>query len=166
MPDGVDAALAPRPVIPLGQLGPVWEIFMARSLFKAFALAPLLPAVLISVANGAMGAGWLAIPLGLLIYVPLAYGLMLLWGYPVVRGLLALGWLSRRAFGTAGALSGLGIALLLPWLMVGRAVSWASLFSGVYLPLCIVAGTLTGLLLWRLAFGSDAGDLAAPSSID
>lgn len=166
MPDGVDAALAPRPVIPLGQLGPVWEIFMARSLFKAFALAPLLPAVLISVANGAMGAGWLAIPLGLLIYVPLAYGLVLLWGYPVVRGLLALGWLSRRAFGTAGALSGLGIALLLPWLMVGRAVSAVSLVAGAYLPLCIVAGMLTGLLLWWLAFGGEARGLTDPAVMD
>jgi hypothetical protein len=139
---------------------------MARSLFKAFALAPLLPAGLISVANGAMGAGWLAIPLGLLIYVPLAYGLVLLWGYPVVRCLLALGWVSRRAFGTAGALSGLAIALLLPWLMVGRAVPLATLIAGAYLPLCIVAGTLTGVLLWQLAFGSDAGGLAAPSHID
>lgn len=134
---------------------------MPPRLRHAFALTPLLPALLVSIANGIMGAGLSAIPLGLLLYVPLAYVLVLLPGYPLVRGLMALGWVSCRAFSLAGLLAGLAMALVLPVLLVGRSATLAEMVTGAYLPLCGVSGGLTGMLLWWLAFAGDRAPTAA-----
>lgn len=129
---------------------------MKPRLLKAFAISPLVAATAIAIANGLMGEGLATIPMGVLVYLPLSYLLVLPFGAIGFFGLRALNLSSPRAYAIAGTLLGVIVAVLLPLLMLGRAPTAGQGLNVSLLPISAAVGTLTGITFWRLAFSTQA----------
>lgn len=126
---------------------------MKAPIIKAFAVSPLLAAVAIAVANGVIGGNPSTIPFGILVYLPFSYLLLFLFGLPTFFLLRVLNLTSWRAYGIAGAVAGIVIAVLLPLLMVGKLPARA-LNEAPFFALLSGVGSMTAVVFWWFAFGS------------
>lgn len=124
---------------------------MKHRILKAFAICPLAPAVAIAVVNGMMGAGLATIPIGVFVYLPFSYFLVLLFGSITFLVLRALRLYSCQAYGIAGALTGSLVAFILPILMLGRLSAFEA-GTASHLLLLAAIGSVTGVVFWRVAF--------------
>ena len=126
---------------------------MKAPIIKAFAVSPLPAAIAIAVANGVIGGNPSTIPFGILVYLPFSYLLVFLFGSPTFFLLRVLKLTSCRAYGIAGAMTGIIIALLLPLLMVGKLPT-RELNEVPFFVLLSAVGSMTAVVFWWLAFGS------------